>query len=62
MKVRKSEGLNNLIVIEISIGRGNRPLALSGKVDTDFTRQKGNNKACMKENYSTEYWTEIILM
>jgi RNA-directed DNA polymerase len=27
MKVRRSEGLNNFIVIEISIGRGNRPLA-----------------------------------
>jgi len=44
MKVRKSEGPNNFIVIEISIGRGNRPLAQCGKVDTISTRRKGNNK------------------
>ncbi|WP_234982679.1 hypothetical protein [Ornithinibacillus halophilus] len=44
MKVRTSEGLNNFIVIEILIGRGKRPLAHREKVDTDFTRKKGNNK------------------
>jgi hypothetical protein len=60
MKVRRSKGLNNFIVIEISIGSGNRPLASSGKVDTDFTRQKGNNKACMKKNYWIKFWIEII--
>jgi len=43
MKIRKSEGLNNFIVIEISIERGKRPLAKSVKVDTDFTRKKGYN-------------------
>ena len=41
MKIRKSEGLNNFIVNEISIGRRKRPLAKSVKVDTDFTRKKG---------------------
>ncbi|MFE8696032.1 group II intron reverse transcriptase/maturase [Cytobacillus sp. FJAT-53684] len=40
MKVRKSEGLNNFIVIEISIGGGNRPLANCGKVDTDLREGK----------------------
>lgn len=35
MKVRKSEGLNNFIVIEIFIGEGNRPLAKRDKVDTN---------------------------
>ena len=39
----QNERLGNFIVIEISIGRWQRPLAKSGKVDTNFTRKKGHN-------------------
>ncbi|MEK4146205.1 reverse transcriptase domain-containing protein [Robertmurraya sp. FSL W8-0741] len=38
--MRKSEGLNNFIVVEILIGEGNRPLANRGKVDTEPRERK----------------------
>lgn len=41
MKVRRSEGPNNFIVVNISIGGCQRLLANRGKVDSNLTRKKG---------------------
>jgi len=45
VKARKSEGLNRFIVMEIKNWKRKKTTGPKDeKVDTDFTRRKGNNK------------------